>query len=738
MSTWITNLQRALALHQQGNLPRARAMFEKVLKAQPTNLAAINALAVLAAQSKDFDRAAGLFERALRLDPQNPATHCNRGLARQQLGDLDSALASYDRAIALKADYGLAHYNRGNALQQLGQSNAALLSYGRAIDADPRFAPAYYNRGVILQELGRLHDALSSYDAAITLKADYVEAHYNRGVVCQALGHSAAALESYEAAIMLNANHSQAYTNRGVILSRLQRSTDALDSLDRAIALRPNSANAHFNRGIVQNDLKQYDAAIASFDRSIALGYEGVGLPGGRRHAKMQLCDWRDYDAERQGLIDRLERDEPASPPFHILLMSDSARLQHQAAASWMRSQHPPRSGMPPLARYARHERIRLGYYSADFHDHATLYLMAQLFEVHDRAAFDIVAFSFGPDRDSTLRSRVRAAVREFHEVRHRSDDDVALLSRGLEIDIAVDLKGLTQFSRPEIFARRAAPLQVSYLGYPGTMGADFMDYLIADRTLIPPEATADYHEKIILLPDSYQVNDANRAAARDTFERRELGLPPQGFVFCCFNNNFKITPHMFEVWMRIVMRVEGSVLWLYQDNPAAADNLRREARTRGVDPGRLIFASFMLLPQHLARHRAADLFLDTAPCNAHTTASDALWAGLPLLTLAGGAFASRVAASLLTALGLPELITYSYQEYEERAVALATTPSLLAATTQHLRQRRLTAPLFDTRLLAGRLEAAYRAIYEIDRAGEQPAHISIDRNGSVTRSDSG
>ena len=726
MPSWTANLQQACAQHQQGNLARARALFEQVLKVQPANLTALNALAVIAAQSKDHPRALDLFERALRSDPHNATTHCNRGLVYQQLKDLESAAASFERAIALRADYALAHYNHGTTLHDMGQARAALQSYERAIAADPRLAAAHYNRGVILQELGEPHDALCSYDRAIMLQPGYVEAHYNRGVLLQALGQPTAALASYDQAIALDAAHSRAYTNRGVLLCRLQRSAAALDSLDRAIAIRPDAANAHFNRGIVLNDLRQYEASIASFDRAIALGYDGVGLYGGRRHAKMQICDWRDFDAERQDLIDRLGRDEPASPPFHVLLTSDSARLQRQAAVAWVRSQYPPDATMPPLLPYPRHRRIRVGYFSADFHDHATLYLMAQLFAEHDREAFDITAFSFGPDGESAMRSRVTSAVDAFHPVRGRSDAEVALLSRRLEIDIAVDLKGLTQFSRPEIFARRAAPLQVSYLGYPGTMGAEFMDYLIADRTLVPEGLESGYGENIIFLPDSYQVNDARRAAVDDTFTREQLGLPEAAFVYCCFNNTFKITPAMFGAWMRILQRVDGSVLWLYQGAPVAAENLRREAVARGVDPARLVFAPFMASPQHLARHRAADLFLDTSPCNAHTTASDALWAGLPLLTLAGEAFASRVAASLLHALRMPELVTTSLGEYERRAVAFGTDRTLLQAVTQTLRRHRLTTPLFDTRLFAGRLQTAYRAIYDRHHAGLPPAPITI------------
>jgi predicted O-linked N-acetylglucosamine transferase (SPINDLY family) len=351
------------------------------------------------------------------------------------------------------------------------------------------------------------------------------------------------------------------------------------------------------------------------------------------------------------------------------------------------------------------------------------MYLMAGLFESHDRSKFEMTAFAFGPNPGDAMRKRLESAC-EVIDVNNRSDREVAALARDLQIDIAVDLKGLTQDSRPGIFALRTAPLQVNYLGYPGTVGAEYIDYLIADRTLIPTESMRHYREKIIFLPDSYQVNDAKRAISDRTFTREELGLPPAAFVYCCFNNPYKITPAIFASWMRILSRIEGSVLWLIEDNSIAVKNLRKEAQARRVDPDRLIFASRIPLPQHLSRHRAADLFLDTLPCNAHTTASDALWAGLPVLTMVGESFASRVSASLLRSLGLSELVTDSRHQYEELAMLLATDALRLADIKQSLAKHRLAAPLFNTQLFTGRLEAAYSTIYARHEAGLPPEHI--------------
>jgi predicted O-linked N-acetylglucosamine transferase (SPINDLY family) len=726
MSDLAAKFQRARVLHQNGQLSRARVMYEEILEIRPNHLDALNSLALIAGQSNDFSRAVKLFERALKIDPKNAAAHCNRGLALQQLKQLESALMSYDQAIALKADYAVAYYNRGNALKELGRLEAALESYDRAIAANAGFAQAYYNRGVLQQDLRQWDAALASYGRAIALKADYAEACHNRGVVLQEIEQWHAALESYDRAIAIDAGHVAAWSNRGVVLSRLKQWDAALASFDQAIAIKADFANAYFNRGNTLNDLKQYPESVESYDRAIALGSDGIGLYGSRRHAKMQICDWRDFAVETEDLIARIGRNEPASPPFHVMLMTDSAELQKQAAQSWTLHQYPPHAATPAAPRNPRRGKIGVGYFSADFHDHATMYLMAELFERHDRSRFEIIAISFGPDAKDAMRARLQSACSRFVDVRHLSDAEVAMLAREMQIDIAVDLKGLTQFGRPGIFARRAAPVQINYLGYPGTMGAEYIDYIIADRTLVPQVHERHYTEKIIFLPDSYQVNDTRRRIADKSFSREELGLPRSGFVFCCFNNSFKITPGMFDVWMRMLRRVEGSVLWLFESNPIASENLRREAALRNVNPARLIFAKFMALPDHLARHGAADLFLDTVPCNAHTTASDALWTGLPVLTCTGQAFASRVAASLLMAVEMPDLITSAETDYEELAVDLATHPERLAGLKRQLAERRLESALFDPALYATHLETAYTQIYERHQAGLPSEHIYV------------
>ena len=537
-----------------------------------------------------------------------------------------------------------------------------------------------------------------------------------------------AALESYDKAILLNPHHAEAHNNRGSALHALLQHEAALESYDRAIQLKPDYADAHCNRANVLLTLKQYQAALESFDKAILLRPDYEYVPGMRLHMKRFLCDWEASESECRQLEARIDRGEKAALPFTMLAVSGSAALQRKAAEIYVRGKHPARSTAAAIPRRPRRDRIRIGYFSADYYNHATSYLMAELFERHDRSRFEILGFSFGPDVKDAMSKRVFAAMDRLVDVQSMTDREVAQLSRTLEVDIAVDLKGFTRDHRAGIFAERAAPIQVNYLGYPGTMGADYMDYLIADHTLIPKDCQRHYSEKIAYLPDSYQPNDSRRPLSAKLSTRADEGLPENAFVFCCFNNAYKIGPAVFDIWMRILARVEGSVLWLLEDNPSASANLRKEAARREISPDRLVFARRLPLAEHLARHTLADLFLDTSPYNAHTTASDALWAGLPVLTRIGETFAGRVAASLLRAVDLPELVTATEAEFEELAVELARNAERYRALRKRLQQSRATAPLFDTQAFTRHLEAAYCAMFERYQAGLSPEHIQVAR----------
>ncbi len=580
----------------------------------------------------------------------------------------------------------------GIANLDLGRMEAALAAFERAIAIDPGFSAAHFNSGNVLGELQRHEAAVARYDHAIALNPGSADAHIGRGNALSELGRQEAALESYSRAIALQAEYAEAHFNHGVTLRQLNRTPEALESLERAKRLNPE------------------------------LDY----LYGMWLFNKMAVCDWRGIEGDFRSLDEKIERGESASAPFPVLITPSAPALQRKAAENWIRVRYPPVTVPTANAARPRPGKIRLGYFSADFHDHATARLVVELFELHDRSNFELIAFSFGAAKADAMRRRLHAACDDFIDVQSRTDAQVASTSREMGIDIALDLKGFSQESRTGIFALRAAPVQVNYLAYPGTMGAPYIDYLIADRILIPDEDRRHYTEKIACLPHSYQPNDTRRPAPGLGLTREKAGLPPAGFVFCCFNNNFKILPGMFDCWMRILGKVDGSVLWLLEDNAVASANLRVEAAARGVEASRLVFAPRVDLPDHMARHCIADLFLDTLPCNAHTTASDALWAGLPVLTYAGDSFAGRVAASLLNALRMPELIAPDISRYEGLAVSLAKDPDKLEVLRQALARNRLESPLFNTALYARHIEAAYTTMHERRILGLPPEHFHV------------
>jgi predicted O-linked N-acetylglucosamine transferase (SPINDLY family) len=753
--------ESALALHQRGQLAQARTIYEEILEVHPSNFDVLHLLGVIAAQTADPGRAVQLIGRAIEIDSTSAAAHFNRGTALQELKQLDAALADYNEAVAIDAAFAEAFCNRAIVLKELKQLRQALESSERAIALKRDLAEAHFNRGAILYELGHLDAALASYHAAVLIKSTYAEAHFNRAVVLGDLDQLEAALVSYDSAIANKEGYVAAYANRGNVLRELRQWEAALDSYNQALAIKPDDAVTYCNRGNVLRELRRWDAALASYEKSVELDpelveahfnradalrelqkYEAATLSFQRAIAlkpdikfadglllntRMYICDWNSWDIDIAKIAERTHRNEPATNPFCVLSFSDCPRLQREAAELWVQSEHPSKDSMPSIPKRSRHEKTRIGYFSGDYRNHAVSILTAGLFETHDRSKFEMHAFSFGPDTKDEMRQRMQRSFDRFLDVRDQSDQEIARLARSMEIDIALDLGGYTGGCRPGIFARRAAPLQVSYLGYPGTTGAPYMDYLIADKTVMPDGNERHYSEKIIYMPHSYMANDRTRGIADRAFTREEFGLPRDGVVFCCFNSSHKITPSVFDGWMRILERVPGSVLWLSETNDAAARNLREAASRRDVQTERLIFAKRMPgLPEHLGRLRMADLFLDTRPFNAHTTASDALWAGLPVLTCTGNAFASRVAASLLQAIGLPELVAASQDEYEELAVKLASNPQRLNQITEALSANRLAFPLFDTRLFTTHLERAYTMIYERYQADLPPDHIYV------------
>ena len=714
--------QLGLSLYQRGDMAGAAAICTRVLNEAPRYFDALHLAGILASQSGDYPRALLLMGEALAVVPNTQAQGqlmSNRAIAYAGMGRHVEALADLDRALAAGARHAYVHYNRGTSLHGLRRLEDAIAAYDAAIAQMPGHTDALHQKGLALYELGRTAEAAAHFSKVLACEPNFAAAHNGLGLARHTLGELTAALESFDAATRFDPRFASPYINRGIVLRDLGRLEDALVSLDKAVELAPNNPNAHGNRSTVLTELKRPTEAMSNIQKALALNPHYPFLDGIRIHYRMYVCDWAGIEGEIEKMLAGIARGEPVSPCSPLLGITDSPALQRKAAEIWMNAKHPANPALGPLPKYPRRERIRLGYYSADFYRHATAHLVAELFERHDRTKFEVTAFSFGPATGDAMQQRLMAGCDKFIDVRDRSDREVAALSREMGIDIALDMKGITGGYRAGIFAHRAAPIQVNYLAYPSTMGVSYIDYLIADNTLITDANRPHFSERVVTLPHSYQANDSKREIAERVFTRTELGLPEQGFVFCSFNNNYKIMPAMFDIWMRILKAVAGSVLWLIEDSPVAAANLRAEATKRGVDAARLVFAGRVAPDLHLARQRAADLFLDTLPCNAHTTASDALWADLPVLTCPGETFTARVAASLLNAVGLPELIAPDLKAYEAEAIALAQDPQRLRALKDKLIRQRPTAPLFDSHMYARDIEALYIRMVEDYQAGE-------------------
>ena len=719
-------VDQALRLHQAGLLPEARSHYEQVLEQQPQHFDALHLLGLLLNQQGMTAQALQLIERAITLRPGTASFHNSLGLVQQASGQWAAALISFRQAIALDPRYPDPYLNQGNVLVAQEQIAAALLCYQQVLRLQPASQQALYNCATLLLGLRRHDEAIAAFSELLIADPQSLDAWYNRGLAHAAVRELPAALADFDQALALNPDHLDARNNRGIVLLEFRLQDEAIECFTQVIDACPDHFEAHNNLGDALLGKHELDRGLHSYRRALSLNPQQPLLAGLALHAQTRLCDWQGLTDRLQALSEGLAQGQALSQPFCLLSMLDTPALHRLGAESFIRTKVLDRQDRSRLLAQVAGHRIRVGYYSSDYSDHVMGQQMARLYEIHDRQHFEVFAISLGPDvRDST-RSRLVGAFEHFVEASAMSDREVAALSRELGIDIAVDLNGYTSKARPGIFALGCAPLQVAYLGYPGTTGAPYMDYLIADRVVIPEHSRQHYSEQIVYLPDSFMVNDNTRVRSERQFTRAELGLPEQGFVFRCYNNSYKILPEVFDCWMRLLQQVPGSVLWLLDENPTATANLKREAQQRGIDPGRLVFSGRIEMSEHFARNRVADLFLDTFPYTAHSTACDALWSGLPVLTRMGESFASRVAGSLLTAMNLPELITHSLAEYEARALHLAQHPQELAALRQRLIVNRDSGPLFNTKTFARRIEAAYTLMHQRRVDGLPPAHFSV------------
>lgn len=714
------------ALRQQGDLEEAMESYRAAIAAKRDYAEAHNNLGVLLQMQGQLDLAASAYGEAAALKPAYAEAHFNLGAVLHQKHELDGAEAAYRRALSLHPGIAVVHNNLGTVLKDRGRLEEALAAFEKAIELKADYAEAFYNRGTVLQQQAKLEESLAAYGQAVRLRRDYADAISNAGIILQELGRAGEAIELYRQLLDRVPAHADACNNMGTALLAEGRPRGALAAFEQALAQKPDFPEAFCNLGNAWRELGNLTEAIAAYRNALRLRPDNAEAFSQLVYHRAQACDWAGYSADQEKLVGMVRRGIRV-PPFYLLSTPASASDQLIGAQQWIGPIRPPRQAVFVHAPVVERERIRLGYLSGDFHQHATAQLMAELFERHDRSRFDVFAYSYGPDDNSPMRARLASAFDRFVDIRTLSHREAAGRIHADNVDILIDLKGYTHHARPAISAFRPAPVQVSYLGYPATMGAEFIDYIIVDPFVVPDSQQPFFSERLVHLPGNYQVNDRRRDLTGVDTLRQDWGLPAAELVFCSFNNSYKISPGMFDIWMRLLRSVPGSVLWLLETNGLVKANLRAEAGRRGVDPDRLVFAPVVPSAEHLERHRHADLFLDTLPCNAHTTASDALWAGLPVLTCSGSTFAGRVAGSLLMAVGLPELVTASLEDYERAALALAGTPQRLIALRHKLATSRDASALFDLPKSAQHIEAAYTRMWQNWFSGRMPAAFSIE-----------
>jgi protein O-GlcNAc transferase len=750
---------QANLLLQRGEVRAAASAYRKLLARDPGHAAANHLLGVIELQSGRPANALTLIAQAIEVDANDPHTHLNLGAAFMALGQAGNALRSFDRALQINVKWGLAWTNRGNALLGLKQPETALASYQTALECDPQDPRVHCNLGNALRDLGRFQGALSRYEQALALKPDYVLALRNGGSLLNELKRPADALVWYERAVNLSPNDAAAIVACGNCLLALLRPAEAIVRFDKALTLDPKLLEALNNRGIAYLQLDDAAAALRSFDRLLELSPRVPGFWSNRGEALRRLnrfgdaaeaystllnlapdfelapgkllgnkllgCEWSSFEPLRVEVERRVVDGERVCAPFDFLGVSRSAAAQLRCAQTAAAKLGFPGGG-PAKPRLTGHGgKIRLGYVSGDFGNRPTAHLLVGVLERHDREQFETIGISLRPEDSTAIGQRVARSFDRFIDVSHKSDREVGELMAELDVHIAIDLMGYTHGSRPAIFFNRAAPIQVAYLGFPGTSGSPSMDYIIADDFVIPEGSRQSYAEHIAYLPECFQANDDQRRVGAAP-SRQQMGLPEAAFVFCSFNNGYKFNPAMFDIWCRLLVARPGSVLWLVADAPEVEMNLRREAGQRGVDAARIIFANRVSYHEHLGRQILADLFLDTLPFNAGTTASDALWAGLPVLTCPGDTFAGRMAGSLLRAAGLPELITHSLEEYEQRALTLSGPGSELKDLRGRLQSASRNSALFDTTRFCRHLEAAYQEMRKQHLLGLEPATFRI------------
>ncbi len=689
-----TVFKTALAMHQNGRIEQAEGLYTQILEAAPNHEETLHLLGVIKLQKKLYQQCIKLISRALEIDPNFSAAYGNLAVCYEEMKRPEKAAENYKKAIDLNPDEASLHLGLGSALMDFRDYKSAAESFSRAIKLKPEYAEAYCNLGIIEKIDENYLAAIEKLDKAISLKPSYAQAH------CE----------------------------RANVLNILKRYEEAMAAYMRALHFDPKLVAAHAGAADLFVKLGEKQEAIRHFEKALSLASDIPLIRGKLLFEKRSICDWSDNRTHIDVLKKEIAKGQQVVDSFSALSMIDDPALLKSLTELNIKLNYKLKPIEIPAPPTIHKKKISIGYFSSDLRQHPVAWVMSEVFENHNRSDFSIYAFAINKKQavDDIVRKRLRPCFDELIEVEGLKSQHIRDIAKEKEIDIAIDLNGYTGTPRTDVFLERVAPLQINYLGYAGTMGSDLYDYLIADKITIPEDAQKHYAEKIIRLPHSYMPNDSTRKISDRVFEREELGLPKTGFVFCSFNANYKINAEVFDSWMHIMKKVEGSVLWLREYHSNIVKNLRFEAKRRGIAPERLIFAPIMATGDHLARHRNADLFLDTLPFNAHSTASDALWAGLPLLTEIGDTFAGRVGASLVHSLDANELIASSKKDFINKAIELANNPEKLKELRQKIWQNRNLAPGFSGKNFAKNLELAYQTIYERYASGLSPTHINL------------
>jgi predicted O-linked N-acetylglucosamine transferase (SPINDLY family) len=726
-------LQCAFNLHQAGQIEAAEAIYLKILEIAPNTADALHLLGLIAHLREEYDQATELIGKALEISPNSAIFHSNLGAALQGKKKNDEAVAEYRKALSLAPNYQEAKSNldiivknwidSGFSLQCQGKFAEALPLYQKAIEFVTNDGLLYLNLGICLHSIGKWDEAMSAYRKTIELNPTQPDVYMNLGLLLQNMKRSEEAIAMYQKAIEVRPENPDAYNNIGICLQNMGKTLQAIAAYQKSVELKPDNIGAYLNMGNSFRIAEKFEEAIASYQKALEYNPDYAEAFCSMYHQLQYICDWTGIEANNEKLdaltnaaLDKGQKT--METPFVSLTRVADPAKNLAIAKTWsgeISAKCKMQNAKFEIQRAKFKEgKITIGYLSGDFRNHPVAHLMSGLFKLHNRQEFEIICYSYGRNDGSEYRKQIESGCDQFVDIREMSYEAAAERIHQDKVDILVEMMGFTGTdNRLEICALRPAPIQVSYLGFPGSIGADFFDYIITDRIVSPPEHAPYYTEKLAYLPHCYQVNNHEQQISDTLYRRQDFGLPQHGFIFSSFNQPYKIEPVMFDVWMRILKQIPDSVLWLLWRSQSAENNLKREAQIRGVSPDRLIFAKRIVKPEHLARQRLADLVLDTRIYNGHTTTSDALWAGVPVVALEGTHFASRVSSSILSAIGLPELITRNLEDYEQLVLRLASYPEELKVLRQRLAKNRLTQPLFDTPLFAKNLENLYKEMWE-------------------------